>query len=249
MRRISAVLVRVSLCMSRSKRIRTLLAWWSVTMRHKAHGRTCTITRDKSSRRLLLCALQNWSWLVQVRLQNVKKGIRLLTNLNHRRMDLALHNLERHVLCGRKVRLFSCRYTVGRAFAALKIVVEGLENASLEQQAIVLASTANSLGTPGHGQRRMKSSLRAWLGKGAIKVQIEICSSALNHWNWRKKASVRRFVQVSRFQGRRMINHALCLLEQWLQYAKRKKILRHTCIKIIRHTQQSSFSLVFERCY
>jgi len=242
-RRISAVLVRVSMCMSRSKRFRALLAWWTVTTRHKAHRRTCTITQDKSARRTLCCILEQWSGLMQMRQQLVQKGIWLLTNLNHKRMDLALHNMQRHVLRRRKARSFACRKTLGRAFAVLKIVAEGLETTSVQQKTSIFASTAKSLQV----QLRMKSNLRAWLGKGMMKAQIEICSRAVNQWRWWQEASVRRFVQVSRFQGRYISNHAVSLLEQWLQHATRKNNFRRTCIKIMQHAQISSIYLIFER--
>ena len=171
-KKIASILVRVSLSMSRSKKIRTLQSWWTVSMRNKAHERNASLSVQKCGRRLLCSTLQAWLWLHQIRKQVISKGIWLLTNFNHRLMGVALQHLVGHMLRRKKARAISRRYTMARAFAGLRIVAEGLENTSIMEQQHFYATTAKSLGTPVQGEHRRKSSIRAWIGKSLMKVMV-----------------------------------------------------------------------------
>jgi hypothetical protein len=178
-KRIASILVRVSLSMSRSKRIRTLRSWWEVAMRTKSQQRNASISAQKSGRRLMFSTLQGWWWLKQIRKQTISKGIWLLTKFNHRLMDMTLQRLARHMLRSRKARSISRRYTTARAFAGLKIVTEGLEKTSIAEQHSIF-STTGRIGTPVHCEHRRKSSIRAWVGKSLMKV-TETGNIALCH--------------------------------------------------------------------
>jgi len=183
-KRIASILVRVSLSMSRSKRIRNLRSWWEVAMRTKSQQRNASILAQKSGRRLMFSTLQAWWWLKQIRKQTISKGIWLLTKFNHGLMDMALQHLAGHMLLRRKARSISRRYATARAFAGLKIVTEGLEKTSIAEQHSIF-STTGRIGTPMHGEHRRKSSIRAWVGKSLLKV-TETGSmhplSLINHW-------------------------------------------------------------------
>ena len=233
-RRISSAL----LYKSRVKQFRTLNAWLCVIKTSQAINRVHAITLHKLERRKLLCAMDSWCFRAMHRKQLVKRGIWLLTNNNHNCMQTAFYKFKKHSVNRRQARSNAVRKCKARAFRALQLV-------QLENQAGVLPDKVRF-----HEARKEPlKSLRIWISKSTMKRQQETCSRVFWKWNRCKNLSVRTFVQISRFQGRRSLMQTSNLLAQWLRYARRSKKLRRRFFQVMQHKRYFLWSSAFVGWY
>ena len=82
-KRMSSTLVRVSLCLTRSRKTRTMLAWWSVAKTVRLYKRFVAIIKQKCLHWSSVKVIQAWCERLDQTRQNRHKVHRIVSSLSH----------------------------------------------------------------------------------------------------------------------------------------------------------------------